>query len=255
MRPSDNGATDPNLKAKPSFVIVSLLGLSFFGLAIIPLLSSSASTSEYGMTSRKPIVGGAFAAVLVFGILAGIYPSKCSGVFHFGKARQEGSPQAVSQLPEEDLRLQGHHPDCGSFNAHIFRIGTRFYCAGCVGLILGAVLSLTGALVYFFAQISIAGGSPLIFWTGIAGVCCGLLQYHLFDFGKSSIHMLVNTLFVFSVFILLLWADSVSHNFALDIYLIALSIFWLYTRILLSRFDHEETCSSCDVRTCTFLTR
>ncbi|MFQ6068649.1 MAG: hypothetical protein ACE5KD_03800 [Candidatus Bathyarchaeia archaeon] len=200
---------------------------------------------------RKLFVGMIFSIVCVLGILAGIFPSKCSNILHFGKAKQECTPRSAD-LPKKALTLQGHHPNCGNFAAHTFQIGNRILCAGCTGLILGAILSLFGVTLHFFANLPLWSNYSLVFWIGCIGVSCGLLQYHLFNLGKSSIHLFVNIFFVFGVFLLLVGHDEMTQNAITDFYLITLSIFWLYTRILLSQLDHKRICITCHVEECEF---
>lgn len=199
------------------------------------------------------MVATTFGIVCILGTVAGIFPSKCSSLFHFRKAEQRQFTSKAVDQPRKVLVLRGHHPDCGSFTAHVFRLGHRVFCAGCIGLIVGAVLSLFALAGYLFLDTTL-GTSQVVLWVGILGVSFGLLQYHLFNWGKSSVHLSVNSVFVFSVFLLLATVDSMTQNVVIDFYLIALSVFWLYTRILLSRLDHKRICNTCQVEGCEFHT-
>ena len=225
---------------------------SFSGLILVAAFANSPPAVQDSISWRKPLVGAIFSMVCVLGILAGIFPSKCSGMFHFRPAKQGELTQEPAKLHKKTLAFQGHHPDCGSFGAHVFRVGIRVFCAGCIGLILGAALSLLGAAMYFFLRLSFELDNFLVFWVGFIGVSCGLLQYHLFNWGKNSVHLAVNTFFVFGVFLLLVGVDAITQNVTTDLYLIALSIFWLFTRILLSQQDHRRICTACSVEECEF---
>jgi len=207
---------------------------------------------QSNVTWRKPLVGTVFSIVCGLGILAGVFPSKCSSMFHFRKAKRGEFTRESTDLPKKTPAFRGHHPDCENFEAHVFRIGNKVFCAGCTGLILGAVLSLLGVVPYFFLNISFWPNFFLVFWVGFLGVSCGLLQYNLFNWGKSSVHLSVNTFFVFGVSFLLVGVDIITQNLFADFYLIALSIFWLYTRILLSQLDHKKICNNCRVEECEF---
>lgn len=193
-----------------------------------------------------------FSFVCILGILAGIFPSKCSGMFHFRIAKKERFVQESVELSKEAPEFRGHHPDCGSFGGHILQLGGMIFCAGCLGLILGAVLSLFGTALYFFLRLSFEPHYILVFWAGFVGVSCGLLQYHLFNWGRNIVHLTVNTIFVLGVFLLLVGVDAITQNTNVDLYLIALSIFWLYTRVLLSQRDHKRICTACGVKECEF---
>ena len=222
------------------------LAISFLGLIVIAVLANSPTAIQGDVSWRKTFVGTVFSIVCILGILAGIFPSKCSKMFHFKKPQQTTpSPISKEKLPKEKLTLRGHHPDCGHFAAHVVRVEEKLLCAGCVGLILGAILSLFGVGLVFFANLPALEDYTFILWAGFAGVSCGLLQYHLFNWGRSSVHLAVNAFFVFGVFLLLVGVDGVAKNIIADFYLISLSVFWIYTRILLSQMDHHRICTTC----------
>lgn len=228
------------------------LTLSFIGLVLAAAFANLLSATQDRVVWRKPLVGAAFSALCVLGVLAGVFPSICSKMFHFKRPESEGLTHESTGFKEKTMMLRGHHPDCGYFGAHVFRVGDRVLCAGCVGLILGALLSLSGAMLYFFVDLFFWTDYPLAFWAGFIGVSCGLLQYQLFNWGKSSVHLLVNTFFVFGVFLLLVAVDATTNNTLLGLYLVTLSVFWLYTRILLSQIDHQKICTACTVEACDF---
>ncbi|MDH5448105.1 MAG: hypothetical protein OEX01_03770 [Candidatus Bathyarchaeota archaeon] len=240
------------MRTPPNFASIFFLTFSFLGLILIAAFANLPPAIQGDVSWRKPLIGTVFSIVCVLGILAGVFPSKCSGMFHFRKAKRGEFTRESTGLPKKTLTFRGHHPDCGNFGAHAFRIGDRVFCAGCAGLILGAALSLLGVVPYFFLNLSSWLNYFLVFWIGFVGVSCGLLQYHLFNWGKSSVHFSVNTFFVFSVFLLLVGVDGITQNVIADFYLIALGIFWLYTRILLSQLDHKIICTACHMKECEF---
>ena len=200
---------------------------------------------------RRPIVGTFFSIVCMLGIIAAMTPSKCSEVFHFkGRGKREENNEESENRQKEILIFRGHHPECKNFGAHTFRICNKTFCAGCVGLALGAILSLFGSALYFFFKLSFMSNHLVAFWIGFVGVSCGLLQYHLFDWGKSSVHLSVNVVFVFGVFLLLMAVDGITQSVIVDCYLIAVSFLWIYTRIVLSQLDHKRICRACHVEEC-----
>ncbi len=243
------------MRTPTNFASIFFLTFSFLGLILIATLTILPQPIQSNVSWRKPLVGTVFSIVCVLGILAGIFPSKCSSIFHSRKAKRGEFTRESTDLPKKTLVFRGHHPDCENFGAYIFRIGDRVFCAGCTGLILGAVLSLIVSVPYFFLNMSFWSNYFLVFWIGLIGVSCGLLQYHFFNWGKGSVHLFVNTFFVFGVFILLEVVDAITQNFIIDFYLIVLSIFWLYTRILLSQLDHKKICTRCRVEECEFHNR
>lgn len=229
------------------------ISFSFLGLILIAVIANLLPAMQNGVYSRKPLVGTTFTIVCILGIIAAVTPSKCSEMVHFKRRGQKesGIKESANQQ-KEILTFRGHHPDCKSFGAHTFRMGNRTFCAGCVGLALGAILSLFGSAMYFFLNLSLMSDYFVALWVGFLGVSCGLLQYHLFNWGKSSIHLSINIFFVFSVFLLLMGVDGITQSVMVDSYLIALSLFWIYTRILLSQFDHRRICAACQIEECKF---
>lgn len=228
-----------------------LLTFAFSGLVIVAVLANLYPPLETSFSGGKLVIGTAFIIVCVLGILAGLFPSKCSTLFQFRSAKSETSTRVQVESPRKTV-FSGHHPNCGNFGAHVFRVGKWTFCAGCFGLVLGAIISAFGAALYFFASVFFCFDCVAVLWIGFAGVTCGLVQYHLFNLGRSSIHTFVNAYFVFGVFLLLVGVDAVTQNILADSYVILLSVFWLYTRIRLSQLDHKEICSTCPSETCEF---
>ncbi len=74
----------------------------------------------------------------------------------------------------------------------------------------------------------------------------------MFNWGRSSVHVAVNIFFVFGVFLLLAGVDALVQSTVVSVYIVALNIFWLYTRILLSQLDHDRICTACGVEECGF---
>jgi len=201
---------------------------------------------------QKPTVGAIFSLICVLGIVACFFPSKCLRAFN---PRKDGHARFYKNGPnglqKGKLTLQGHHPSCGNFSPHVFRVVGKILCAGCTGLALGAMMAIFGTAAYFFVGLHIGRGIPLALLLGYMGVVCGLLQY-LFDIKISSIRLAVNAFFVLGIFLLLMGVDAAAQNMLIDLYLVALGTFWLYARIMLSQVDHRKTCQTCGIRSCEF---
>lgn len=221
------------------------IALSLLGLFLIIVLAESSHPTTANFSWRKPAIGTLFGIVCIAGILAGVFPSKCSSTIHFGRI------QPITQEVGNGTAFSGHHPRCGQFKAHVFQVGDGVFCAGCTGLIIGAVLSLFGVAMYFTNLYTFLDG-PIVFWVGVVGVCCGLLQYHFFNWGSYIVHLIVNVLFVFGSFLLLISIDAVIKSWIIDVYLIVLSVFWVFTRISLSQMEHKRICRACSKEKCEF---
>jgi len=196
-------------------------------------------------TMRKPLIGSILGLECLLGILAVFYPKRCSRVL------DANTENRLTFNQNSRLRIQGHHPDCKKYSTHIFKVGDRYFCAGCAGLFSGALATLAGTILYFFGNLPLASSLP-IFLLGCAGVALGLLQFHILDLKTSSMRLLLNASFVLGMFLALIGLDAIAQNIFADLFLISLSFFWLYTRISLSRQDHRNICRSCDADLCEY---
>ena len=222
-------------------VVISTLGLFLAGmLTVYPL------RVHENLIWRKPLIGSVFASLCIFGILAVFFPKRCSEVFDFG--RRKPSRLYLNNLASHKTSstLQGHHPDCENFAGHVLQIDEKKFCAACTGLLLGGLSTLVGTLLYFFGNWRVGPNSSLIVWIGVVGVASGLFQLRFRSFAR----VFLNIFFVLGTFFILVGVDSLTHSVAVDLFLVALIVFWLFTRISLSRWDHERICYSCKVATC-----
>jgi len=238
-----------NLQA---FISAYFLATSLFGLCVAAALTFNSPAFLLDLPHRKRVVGLLFASMCLLGILAGVFPSRCSRILDHKSSSLSPSRRLQVASEMKPIEFKGHHPDCGGFSAHVFNWGERTYCAGCTGLVLGATASFLGAILYFFAGLRLGQVSYFVFWAGFVGVACGLLQYHVFNFGGSLVHLSLNFIFVFGFLLLLVGADAIARNFAVDLYLLTLCVFWVFTRVMFSRQEHERICSRCNVKFCEF---
>jgi hypothetical protein len=231
--------TRPDIKYQ---LLVSLLGL-----LLIAALTAFPPTVAEDPAWRKPAIGSIFSSICVLGILAVFSPNKCLNILDIGKKnRTAGSDSSKLASHGTSTTLQGHHPTCGKYAAHIFRIKDKTFCAACAGLLLGGLLALAGAAVYFFADWSVAGHSSLMVLLGVAGVSLGLFQFKF----RSFVRLSVNTVFVLGALSILVGVDGLVCSLFFDLFVVSLIVFWLFTRISLSQWDHERICSGCDVEDC-----
>jgi hypothetical protein len=236
----------------PDILSITFLAISFSGLVLIAAFINLPVEIQGAAYWRKSIASISFSIVCVLGIIAGVFPSKCSQMFHFRKVEQKNYSQRTAKEESTKLSpLRGHHPDCGNFDSHIFIIRNRAFCAGCTGLIIGAFLSLVGIVPWVFVDSPFYENS-FPFLVGFIGVSCGLLQYQLFSFGKGLAHLLINVFFVLSVFFLLVGVDGITQSIIADYFLLSLSIFWIFTRITLSQQSHQKICKGCRLKECNF---
>jgi len=235
-----------------SSFITYLVTISFFGLFLAGILAFYPPGVGESFLWRKPIVGSIFGSICILGILAVFFPKQCSGVFDFRKYEKDSRPY-LDQFASHGFSsaVKGHHPDCESFSAHVFRVGNRTVCTACTGLLLGGLSALAGTILYFFSNWRVEQGGSLLVWVGILGVGFGLFQFKF----KGIVRLFLNAFFAFGVFLILIGVDELVRSVTVDLFWVAFTLFWLFTRISLSQWDHEKICYACRVVTCEFADR
>jgi hypothetical protein len=169
---------------------------------------------------------------------------------HFQTDKSTRIQQGDTSQNKREISYRGHHPTCGSFSSHVIQIGGKIYCAGCAGLVVGALIALAGTAYYFFLQDLSAQFVAISFWAGLVGVTLGLLQYELFV-NKASLHFLLNIIFVVGALLLLVGVNEMNGSLSLSIYFLLVILFLISVRSTLSRLEHEKKCSICKAEDCS----
>ncbi len=211
--------------------------ISLFGLAIVPLLLQQPNKLSTEFSFRKPLIGSLYTVLCVLGIVAIFYPRKCEESF---MARTR-SKEIDDKQQTQEITLEGHHPMCKEFSANRIEFLGNVLCAACTGLLIGAAISLTGALLYFFIGIEFIPANGPILFAGCSGLLVGLAQFKF----RGLVKMSANIYFVLGSLITLLIVDFQAQNILIDLYVFGLIIFLLLTRILISEWNNTRTCSRC----------
>ncbi|UCC58125.1 MAG: hypothetical protein JSW14_07175 [Candidatus Bathyarchaeum sp.] len=227
-----------------------LLLVSFLGLLIIAILTVFPPVVTGNLPWRKPLIGAIFSSICIFGVLAVFSPIQCSKILKLRKKENHSNSSSGKSISHgSSSTLQGHHPSCGKFVAHVFQIRSKTFCAACVGLLLGGLLALAAALLYFFGKwYVVEQSSSLIVLVGILGVGLGLFQFKF----RNLLRLSLNTFFVLGTLLILIGIDEFVQSLMVDLFVVCLILFWLFTRISLSQWDHKRICSDCNVAGCEF---
>lgn len=223
--------------------------VSLFGLILVVLFAVNPQVSQESFVWRKPLVGSAFAVICILGILAVLFPSSCSGLFA-GGTKQKGLGAQVSHAASSNLR--GHHPQCIHYSGHVFTVGGRRFCATCSGLFLGVLLALVGDGASFFRNWHVGQYAALAVAVGVVGVALGLAQSSLPILQMGVMRLFTGAFFVVGAFLVLLGIEELTRSVSLDLFVVALSVLWLVTKISLSQWDHERICSRCTSESCGY---
>lgn len=232
-------------KAGYGFLVTSALILSLIGTALVLPLAALNPAVNVNVFWRKQFIGSFLSLICITGILAVFFPERCTKTIHRRERGEILTYKAKSSgFYGVSIHFRGHHPDCGKFAAHLIHVRNREFCAACTGLLLGALIVLAGTTIYFFMECNFLGQFSLFaVFAGQVGVALGFFQFKFWGFTRSSL----NAFFVVACFLILAGVDNLTENVLYDLYLICLVIFWLFTRILLSQWDHLRICRECSV--------
>ncbi len=238
---------------RPDLLLMTLV--SFIGILLVGTLVTFPPIIREGIPSsyRKTVAGSIFASCCILGVVAALSPQTCLRFFrpksagiHMKARFPRGQNLHRRTSSVLGLRIEhSHHPLCKNFSIHEFRVGKRTFCTGCMGTLLGALISLLGASLFFFGfEQSIQG--ELLVGLGMLGVTLGIIQIPFLNLHNRLLRFALNTYFILGMFLILLGVDAAVKSLAADLLSIALSLFWLYVRISLTRWDHSRICRSCD---------
>lgn len=231
---------------------VGYIGVSLLGLGLLVVLTFTATLSRITFPLQTQATGLIFTGICLLGIMIGVFPSRCARLLHFRSQDEAVDKTEPASVRRTTVMFRGHHPTCGVFSTHVLHVEGATYCAGCMGLVTGGVISLIGCFSYFFLGFGVGEAGGYAFGIGVGGVVCGLLQYHLFKGSNGTIHFLLNVVFVVGAFLLLLGVNAQKSNFALEAYLLALMVFWIFSRMTLSQREHTKVCAACGVQSCGY---
>jgi hypothetical protein len=145
-------------------------------------------------------------------------------------------------LAPSRIRATSHHPDCGKFSAHVIHINHHTLCAACTGLLLGGIIAIIGALMYFFVGWQIQASTFALVLIGTMLMVLGFFQLAFRGFIRSAL----NTLFVLGALLILVGIDESIGSLFVDFFVEAYIVFWIFARIQLSQWDHSKICSNCE---------
>jgi len=225
-----------------SNILIFMIAVSFFGLFLVATLAINPPMAPESFPWRRPVIGSIFGSICVLGIIAVFFPKQCSAIFHLAKGDRDTSSSTNDFAPHRSSpNLRGHHPDCEGFSAHVIRMNSKTFCAACTGLLLGGLIALIGTVLYFFGDWHIGQNNFLAVFVGILGVSLGLFQFRF----RSFVRLLLNAFFVFGAFSILVGVDELTQSLLVDLFLVVLTVFLLFARILLSQWDHWRICYTC----------
>ena len=188
------------------------------------------------VTQQNPAHLIMFVALCALGAVATLFPRRCSP-----EIRVSGDLPPSRYTDVLGIRvIHGHHSDCGGFGNHEIRLGEKRICAGCLGLLAGSLIAIILTVNQAIQSTPVPPQSGLL---GLAFVAAGLAYSVLIPGSPPVLRTVLNAFLVTGFALVYLVLTSVR---GLGLMGISLSLFWMYTRIRLSRWSHESFCAGCD---------
>lgn len=214
--------------------------LSFTAVVlIIIMIFSKPNASNSANFFDKFFVAGAFLASCIFGISIAIYPN-------WWRKNKQNTHISDIQTSKKSRLFQGHHPDCSMFRSHVIIIKNKARCAGCVGLLLGALISIFLMILYLTLPFRL----PIVMYyiLLILGILLLIFIYGEIMLLKRNMffHILLNSLLVLSFFFITISVVELTENPVYGVLVVLLCFLWLDTRIHISNYRHQRICFSCN---------
>ncbi len=188
------------------------------------------------VTQQNPAHLIMFVALCALGAVATLFPRRCSP-----EIRVSGDLPPSRYTDVLGIRvIHGHHSDCSGFSNHEIRLGEKRICAGCLGLLAGSLIAIILTVTQAIHSIPVPSQSGLL---GLAFVAAGLAYSVLIPGSPPVLRTALNVFLVTGFALVYLVLTSVR---GLGLMGISLSLFWMFTRIRLSRWSHERFCGGCD---------
>lgn len=238
----------PNTISRPYKYLV---GISIIQLLIVGILTVSPPLIQEDFSWHRSIIGVFYTIICILGIVAVFFPKKCAGLLFLKNIDVKNTGTFRKRDMTEDTSLifgvrivHGHHPSCESFSDHEIKIGNKTFCAGCLGFLFGALISLVIANLHFFFGWRIGKGGFIVVSIGILSVTFGLIQLLIIKI-RGLLRIIPNAILVLGTVLILIGVDTLVNSVIVDEFILILSMFWVWTRISLSQWDHLKICTEC----------
>ena len=224
-------------KLKPIFYY---LLLSFTAVVlIIIMIFLKQDTSNTTSFLDKVFVSFAFFASCIFGISIAIYPN------WWRKNKQSADHTSNIQTSKKSRLFHGHHPDFNIFRSHVVIIKNKARCTGCLGLVIGALVSIFLMILYLILNFKF----PIVMYYLILffGIVLLIFVYGEIIISKRSMffHILLNCLLILSFFVITISVFELTKNPIYGAITVIFCFLWLDTRIHISNYQHQRICASC----------
>ncbi|MFW9854521.1 MAG: hypothetical protein ACFFFG_05655 [Candidatus Thorarchaeota archaeon] len=157
--------------------ILGIIGIFLTGILGIGILSTFGAKSPYVLT----VVGAIGIGFSLSGFRYDVNPSQCPDS---AKTRTRWHRLVV---------IHSHHPPAQRITGHEFKIGEKYFCTGCYGILIGIILALLIAVFYLVFGIAEWMG-PLVLVAVPISFIPIILRYTKYRNGSSIFRLISNIL-------------------------------------------------------------
>jgi hypothetical protein len=212
---------------------IAEIALSAGGMFLVLTTLMNEPTS---VLPQKPIHLIIFITICLLGGVATLFPRRCSLDIPVSGDLQ---PARYTKFLGTRI-IHGHHSDCIGFSNHEIRLSEKRICAGCLGLLTGSILAILITTTQIIQNILIP---PQSGYLGLLFVAAGLAYSVLVPGSPPALRTSLNALLVTGFALVYL---SLTSTRGLGLLGISFGLFWMFTRIRLSRWSHERLCAGCN---------
>ncbi|PNX52499.1 MAG: hypothetical protein BV458_09250 [Thermoplasmata archaeon M9B2D] len=220
--------------------VMFFLGLSALGAVfLITVIFQAPELPPAVPSEEKIVVAGLFVFLCILGALLALRPNWLKTRFLTEDKNKKNN------INEGKRGFRGHHPDCSVFDHHRIIWGKKTWCAGCLGLLGGCIISLIIMIFYVLAPLKLSIlGTRLLFFLGLLFI---MIQYaeNVFPRRHAGVHVILNVLSILGFFLVTISVLELSGDIVYGFYAILLCGLWLETRIHLSQWRHSRLCHRC----------
>jgi hypothetical protein len=232
------------------YLIMSAIG----GLLILMLLILAPRGVESVSSTEKMLLCAVLILINILGITLAFRPNWPSQMFKNNLKNDKSiapnlKDQRVTSRNFQKSRPRitrfGHHPDCGRFSGHVLMLNNKRYCAGCIGLALGAAISIALTLLYLLIPVELNG--VIWYYFLFFGIFFMLINFIKWKIPNKNPHlnMTFNVILVLSFFLIVIGLFQISGKLIYGLIGVVIAVLWLDTRIQVSNWNHEYICRKC----------
>jgi hypothetical protein len=218
-----------------TYLSLSLVG----GVFLVVFAVLLPAPSQIIVLQDKILVAGAFITSCVFGISFAVHPNWIRQILTKKNDAKKKNSDGVKRM------FQGHHPDCETFDNHRIQYQKKAWCAGCLGLLGGCLVSIPLMILYLLVPLR----QSLRLYRVLIFICLILIVIVYVEVVRVNrhplVHIISNGMLIPSFFLLTVSIVELSGKSQYGLFTILLCFLLLDARVQLSKWHHNRQCRTC----------